>query len=835
MKPKRRATYHGIPPIILLIIGALSIVLFWRWYVDTEATFEKHIALIDSLKEARADVTKAYLLAEKYWADKETIQRGSIIVLLENGLFKIKECLTNRSRFTGASSPAVTEEPLRTQIAEYEVSVSAFRSALLQSLERNDSSARRFGSERALFYSMELRADQLMATLDQALANSKERTRSRFLLTLSSWVALLIGAFVVLFFLERRQRRQAETLQYQNYLVNNVSDAIIATNGSMAITLWNDAAEELYGWSEEEVRGKRFNDVVLPGREAASGLGLQTMTRSGEAFLGEVVHQRRDGSTIPIETKIHEISASEPEQKAFVMVNRDISGRKRMEEERLEQAVILDAAEDAIFLRDLQNRIRSWNKGAEHIYGWKAGEVMDKDAADILYEGRKEELQRIRTELDTKGTYEGEIRQYHRTGKELTISVRLTMMKDLNGNPKSILTVNRDITERKQIENQLLRTQRLESIGTLAGGIAHDLNNVLGPILLSIEVLRRKITDQSLKNILGTLETSAKRGADLIRQVLSFARGAEGERTAVQLRHLIREVERFARDTFPKSIRFESIVPRDLWTVNGDATQLHQVIMNLCVNARDAMPAGGALQLRADNATLDDQYTRSNAEATVNDYVVLQITDSGVGIPTEIREKIFEPFFTTKEHGKGTGIGLSTVHTIVKMHKGFITVSSEPGKGSTFKVHLPAQRQDAVSARAPSQNLPAGRGETVLIVDDETGVRQITQSTLETFGYRVFTASDGAEAVSRFAEHRNEIDLVLTDVMMPYMDGTSAARSLRKIKPDLKIILVSGLERSEKLPADISNVAFLQKPYTSGTLLSVIRNVLDSKESTPAK
>ena len=748
---------------------------------------------------------------------------------------EIKECLTGKSRLSNASSPVITEEPLRTRISEYEISVSAFRSALLKSLQRNDPSVRRYGSERALFYSMELRADQLMAALDQVLAESSDRTRFRFLLTLVSWMTLLIGAFVVLFLLERRQRRQAETLQYQNYLVNNVSDAVIATDGSMAITLWNDAAEELYGWREEEVRGKQFNEIILPGKETASGLGLQTMTRSGEAFLGEVVHRRRDGSTIPIETKIHEISAGEPEQKAFVMVNRDISGRKRMEEERLEQAVILDAAEDAIFLRDLQNRIKSWNKGAEHIYGWKADEVMDRDAADILYEGRTEELRKIREELDSKGTYQGEIRQYHRTGRELTISVRLTMMKDLHGSPKSILTVNRDITEQKDIENQFLRTQRLESIGTLAGGIAHDLNNVLGPILLSIEVLRRKITDQSLNNILATIETSTKRGADLIRQVLSFARGTEGERTAIQLRHLIREVERFARDTFPKSIRFDSIVPRDLWAVKGDPTQLHQVIMNLCVNARDAMPAGGALQLKADNVTLDDQYARSNVNAEAKDYVVLQITDSGVGIPPEIRERIFEPFFTTKEHGKGTGIGLSTVHTIVKMHKGFVTVSSAPGKGSTFKVHLPAQRQDAVSALAPSRDLPAGRGETVLIVDDETGVRQITQSTLETFGYQVFTASDGAEAVSRFAEHRNEIDLVLTDVMMPYMDGTSAARSLRKIKPDLKIILVSGLERSEKLPADISNVAFIQKPYTSSTLLSVIRNVLDGNEGTPAK
>jgi len=835
MRQQRHLTYRGIPPIILLIIGVLSIVLFWRWYSDTEATFQKHIVLIESLKEARADVTKAYLLAEKYWSGNEPIQQASIAALLENGLFKIKGCLTGKGRLSGASTPVVTEEPLRTRISDYEIGVSAFRSALLKSLQRNSPSMRRYGSERALFYSMELRADQLMAALDEVLAESKDRTRFRFLLALASWLTLLIGAFVVLFFLERRQRRQAETLQYQNYLVNNVSDAIIATDGSMAITLWNDAAEELYGWSEEEVRGKRFNDIVLPAKEVTSGLGLQTMTRSGEAFLGEVVHRRRDGSTIPIEMKIHEIEADEPDQKAFVMVNRDISGRKRMEEERLEQAVILDAAEDAIFLRDLQNKIRSWNKGAERIYGWNAEEVINKDATDILYEGRKEERQRIRTELDTKGTYEGEIRQYHRTGKELTMSVRLTMMKDLYGNPKSILTVNRDITERKQIEHQLLRTQRLESIGTLAGGIAHDLNNVLGPILLSIEVLRRKITDHSLKNILATIETSAKRGANLIRQVLSFARGAEGERTSVQLRHLIREVERFARDTFPKSIRFESFVPRDLWTVRGDPTQLHQVIMNLCVNARDAMPAGGALRLRADNVTLDAPHVRSDAEAAGKDYVALQITDSGIGISAEIRDRIFEPFFTTKEHGKGTGIGLSTVHTIVKMHKGFVTVASEPGKGSTFKVHLPAQRQDAVSARAPSQNLPAGRGETVLIVDDETGVRQITQSTLETFGYQVLTAADGAEAVSRFAEHKNEIDLVLTDVMMPYMDGTSAARSLRKIKPDLKIILVSGLERSEKLPADISNVAFLQKPYTSGTLLSVIRDVLDGSKGTPAK
>jgi PAS domain S-box-containing protein len=819
-------TYRGIPPVILTVIGLLSIILLWKWYVNTDESFRQHILLVDSMKEARADLTKAYLLAEKYWAGKETIQPGSVMLLLDSGLQKVHEGETGKSSLAGVPSAPAPEGPLRDRIARYEASVSAFRSSLQKSLERNVET-RRYGAERSLFYAMEIEADGAMAALDKDLAESRIQTQTRFLITLGTWITLLAAAFVVLFLLERRQRRQAEALAYQNYLVNNVSDAIIAVNASFVITLWNDAAEHLYGSTNEEAVGKNI-DAVVPSLDGATIRNvISTLSHATDFSLVEVQHQTRSGRTIPIEMKVHEIIDPEGLLEAYVMVNRDISTRKRFEEGSAEQAAILEAAEDAIFLRDPANRIRSWNRGAERIYGWSAEEVIGKDAMEILYHGNQDQANAIMKRLEQEGTYEGEITQYNREGRELVISARLTVLKDSTGKPKSILSVNRDVTERRHVELQLLRTQRLDSIGTLAGGIAHDLNNVLGPILLSIEVLRRRVADKSLHHILSTIETSARRGADLIRQVLSFAKGEEGERTIIQLKHLVREVERIVKETFPRSIQFESSIDKNLWTVTGDPTQLHQVLMNLCVNARDAMPHGGTLVVNAENVSLDSQYMQSHLEALAQDYVVLSVTDSGTGIPAEIRDKIFEPFFTTKEKGKGTGIGLSTVHSIVKTHKGFITLYSELGKGTTFRVHLPSDRQSLQTTTQADASLPPGKGETILIVDDESAVRQITQSTLETFGYHVLTASDGAEAVGRFAEHRSEIDLVLSDLMMPYMDGTAAARSLRKIKPTIKIILVSGLDESAKIPSDLSDVTFLRKPYTSSTLLTVIRNVLN--------
>jgi PAS domain S-box-containing protein len=387
-----------------------------------------------------------------------------------------------------------------------------------------------------------------------------------------------------------------------------------------------------------------------------------------------------------------------------------------------------------------------------------------------------------------------------------------------------------DLTEPKKLELQFLRAQRMESIGTLAGGIAH-LNNILTPIMISIYLLKEMSDDPKIIKILTTIETSAQRGANIVRQVLSFARGMEGEKIEVQPKHLLDDVENIIKNTFPKDIRLVTNIPSNTWTILGDPTQVYQILLNLCVNARDAMPHGGCLTIAMKNSVLDEQYAAMNSQAKVGSYVQISITDSGIGMPPDIVEKIFEPFFTTKELNKGTGLGLSTVMAIVKSHNGIINVSSQPGKGTTFEVYLPAIDIPADLRTEQLENIdsPRGRGETVLLVDDESSILTLTSQTLQAFGYRVLTAADGAEAVAVYADHRDKIAIVLTDMMMPIMDGPTMIRALARLNPRIKIIAASGVGLSGgSTNGPGSGIEhFLMKPYTASTLLKALRMVLD--------
>lgn len=366
--------------------------------------------------------------------------------------------------------------------------------------------------------------------------------------------------------------------------------------------------------------------------------------------------------------------------------------RKQTEHKIREQAALLDIATDAIFVQDLDNQILYWNKAAERLYNWQKEEAIGKKVSEIWQEKNLSQLQEALTTMMKNGSWEGELQQITKYGKEITVESRWTLVREFDRKTQSILIVNTDITQKKQLEAQFLRAQRLESIGTLASGIAHDLNNVLAPILMTAQLLESQLQDERSQRLLPILISNAKRGANLVKQVLSFTRGMEGDRTLLQLKHLIREIQQIIKETFPKSIEVSTQISANLWTVFGDPTQLHQVLMNLCVNARDAMPGGGKLKITAENFLIDANYAKMHIDARVGAYVAIAVTDTGSGIAPEIVDRIFEPFFTTKELGKGTGLGLSTVLGIIKSHSGFISVYSELGKGSEFKVFLPAQQ-----------------------------------------------------------------------------------------------------------------------------------------------
>ncbi len=408
----------------------------------------------------------------------------------------------------------------------------------------------------------------------------------------------------------------------------------------------------------------------------------------------------------------------------------------------------------------------------------------------------------------------------------LVFETHYTPLRDEASAITGVIGVATDVTEQKQLESQMLRAQRLEGLGTLAGGIAHDLNNVLTPMLMASQLLTFRNKDPQNQPLLQAIDSGVQRATEMVKQILSFARGAEGNHEPLALGDVVVEVERMLRRTLPKAIEVEVALARELSLVRGDRTQLYQVLMNLCVNARDAMPAGGQLTIAADNVVLDEAYTRLHLEAKPGLYVALAVTDSGTGIPPEIQERIFDPFFTTKGVGKGTGLGLSTVAGIIKSHGGFSNVYSELGRGTRFVVYLPALKEGSqVMNTTEAVKLPTGDGEVVLVVDDEAPIRAILRETLEAQGYRVLTAEHGMEALAIYAERGPEIGVVLTDWMMPQMDGPTTIRELQRLNPAVRIIAASGLTAGKK-PAEVPGVgAFLTKPYRPDQLLRTLQDV----------
>lgn len=504
--------------------------------------------------------------------------------------------------------------------------------------------------------------------------------------------------------------------------------------------------------------------------------------------------------------------------------------RQRVDAQLAEQASLLEKATDAIFVRDLDSRIVFWNRSAERVYGWSREEALGRASLELLDPDRAAHDAAMRHLLG-RGEWVGELAKHNKAGQQLFLDCRWTLVRDADGNPASVLCIESDITAKKKLEAQFLRAQRMESIGTLAGGIAHDLNNVLAPILMSLEVLRLDAPESGeTKSILDTLQSSAQHGAELVKQVLSFARGVDGKKINVNVAHLLGDIRKLIQDTFPKNISFEMETARDTWQVMGDPTQISQVFTNLCVNARDAMPNGGRLSIRLENVVLDETYSAMNPESLPGSYLSVQVSDNGSGIPSATQARIFEPFFTTKEVGKGTGLGLSTTLAIVRSHGGFINLYSELGKGSKFKVYLPAIVGEKASevVAVERTGLPRGAGERVLVVDDEAAIRTITQSTLQRFGYEVLLAANGAEAVSIYALNRETIALVLTDMAMPIMDGPALIMALRSINPRVKIIGSSGNTSNggvaKAVGAGVKH--FVSKPYTAETLLTTLRKVL---------
>ncbi|HEU6448009.1 MAG TPA: response regulator [Verrucomicrobiae bacterium] len=598
-----------------------------------------------------------------------------------------------------------------------------------------------------------------------------------------------------------------------------------------------------------------ISDFTLPSYDGLTALSLAQSLKPKIPFIffsgtiGEeiAVDSLKNGATdYVLKQRPHRLIA------AVHRALRNSSERARLEktehelrqtEERLR--VITRATNDVIWEWDIVNNRVSFNENFHAIYG-TTGEtdIPSERWFDLIHPDDKGRvISGISTLIAGRGRiWWSEHRICRSDGSFPHVLDRASVIYDAEGKPQRMVGVTIDVSERKrtddkikQLEEQFLRAQRFESLAVLASGIAHDLNNALVPLMVGVQILREeKNLSPKVAGILETMESSVRRGAEMVKQVLTFGRDSNAPRKAMHVEVLLKEMGKIIGDVFPKNIQCRVQVNKKSWPVAAYPTQLHQVLMNLCVNARDAMPKGGRLTLAAENLHLDaDAARRLSPEAHGGNYLCITVADTGTGISDESLKKIFQPFYTTKAPGKGTGLGLSTSLTIVRNHGGFMTVKTKTGEGSEFKMFLPAEANDAVESAEARPLPPIGKGETILIVDDEESILAITRTALEGYNYRVVAANSGLEAVTLFSENRRDVRLVITDLDMPFMDGAKTVGVLRKMMPDIKIIVASGSAEEIAKAGDIKMDAFIAKPFATEELLQTVHNVLEKQSSPP--
>jgi len=637
-------------------------------------------------------------------------------------------------------------------------------------------------------------------------------------------------------------QRESET-RYEE-LFENSSLGIYRTTPEGRIVTVNSALLAMLGFATvEELAARNLETEGFAPRSSRRDF-KDLIERDGEVRGLESEWLRCDGTAIVVRENARAIRDEAGRVVYYDGTVEDVTaGRRAIEalresEERFR--LVVETIVEVFWVGDLEvghvtyvspNYERIWGRSSRDLcrsaYHW----------VDSLHPDDRERMMDVARRMQGTDGYDETYRIVRPDGSMRWIRDRAFPVKDAAGRAVRCVGIAEDITERKNLEERLLHSQRLESIGTLASGVAHDLNNILTPVLVASSMLREKLADSADLELITLIEAEARRGAVIVNQLLAFGRGAAGQRTPVQPRQLIRELVHIMRETFPRNIGIVEEAAGSLWVVEANPTQLHQVLLNLCLNARDAMPDGGTLVLRAENMELDGRGSSQNPWAKGGPHVVLTVSDTGHGIPPDVIGRIFDPFFTTKAVGHGSGLGLSTVHGIVRSYDGFVTVKSQTGKGTTFRVFLPA-----MTTRGPVAEVKAeicaepGQGELILIVDDEQSVLAVTRRILESKGYRVVAANDGEAALVTLKMRAGEVRLVITDMMMPGMDGVALVPLLRNLAPTVRIIGVSGLDQQHRA-AQLSEIGFaeiLLKPYEVATLLDAVNRQLIARNAAGA-
>lgn len=593
----------------------------------------------------------------------------------------------------------------------------------------------------------------------------------------------------------------------------------------------NERICQLLGYSRDDLIGARFVDFLVQSQHAAFGYSFEQFCRTGRGVV-ELSMQRRDGSVIEV---VVEGQVQRDDQGRFLRMHcilSDITERRQAEQGLRLQSAALQAAANAIVITDSNGVVEWCNPAFTDFSGYLPQEAKGKLLGDLVWSGHQSRsfYKQMWETVISGRPWHGELVNRRKDGSTYHEQMSITPLLDEGKRITHFIAIKQDISNQKRLEAMLLRTQRLESIGRLASGIAHDLNNILTPMLMAPLMLRAVIDDPMALEVVDSIESSARRGAAIIKQLLTFSRGMPGNRIPVRLRSIVREMTKLITQTFPKNISLHTELERDTWPILGDPVQIHQVLLNLCVNARDAMPQGGVLTLSVEQVVVADSIARLHGVSAGN-FAVMFVQDTGIGIATDDLDRIYDPFFTTKPIGEGTGLGLSTALGIVKSHQGFIQVESQLGKGTSFRIHFPAFESAASPIVTISSEVhPLGRGELILVVDDEELTRQMVQQVLEQHGYHVLLARNGTEALALICAH-GELRLVLSDAMMPGMDGPQLLQRAKQQGVQAEFLIMTGLQSHPELQDVMRRygVSVLDKPFSAATLLKSVQRVLHHK------
>lgn len=492
---------------------------------------------------------------------------------------------------------------------------------------------------------------------------------------------------------------------------------------------------------------------------------------------------------------------------------------------------LVGGAPDAVVVHDLEDKVLYWNQAAEALYGWSVDEIKGRPVGRIFYLDTAAREEAVETLCD-RGDWSGELRQINRNGDEYYIRSRQQLFRNDAGEAVAVICYNTNITELKKQEDAEERAHHVRSSSILAGGVAHELNNALAPIMLSAAMLKRSLEDDKSRNMVSMIEKCANKGAVLIADLLAFERGKGGGNDIIRKTQVERSLKRVGMKLIPPEVSLKVDVVEDLWECRGEMTEVTEVFGHVMQNACEAMPEGGVLEIKVGNRLFDANFENLAPEAKAGAYVSFVFSDDGQGIEESVIDRVAEPFFTTKEPKQGHGFGLANSQAIVKGHKGFMVLESERGRGTTLSIYLPAEMavESASGSVPPFVVSTEGKGKLVLVADDEFFIRETIKKTLEDRGYDVVAAQDGTEALAIYASRINDIDMVVTNVEMPFMDGPSLCRALLKLNPNVKILVSSGHKQKEKIQ-EIKSCGvshFLPKPYTADDLADRVHTILNA-------